>query len=57
VLLKPRFSGRTLALWLTPFAVLLIAAIVLFRRRPRAAATAEGPLSEAERDALRKLDA
>ncbi|MBM3519963.1 MAG: cytochrome c-type biogenesis protein CcmH [Alphaproteobacteria bacterium] len=57
VLLKPRFSGRTLALWLTPFAVLLIAAIVLFRRRPRAVATAEGPLSEAERDALRKLDA
>ena len=55
VLLKPRFSARTLVLWLTPFAVLLIAALAVFRRRPGVSA-AEAPLSEAERGALEKLD-
>ena len=30
VLLKPRFTARTLVLWLTPFAVLLIAALAVF---------------------------
>ena len=54
-LLKPRFTARTLVLWLTPFAVLLIAALAVFRRWPGASA-AEAPLSEAERGALEKLD-
>jgi len=57
VLLKPRFSARTLVLWIAPFAVLLIAALALLRRRPRASVAAEAPLSEAERGALEKLDA
>ncbi len=56
VLLKPRFSARTLALWLTPFVVLVFAAFALLRHRPRATAVAEAPLSEAERGALEKLE-
>ncbi|MBI2719364.1 MAG: cytochrome c-type biogenesis protein CcmH [Rhizobiales bacterium] len=53
VLLKPRFTERTWILWLTPFAVLLLGAIGLFRRRPLAS-EAERPLSEAEKSDLEK---
>jgi cytochrome c-type biogenesis protein CcmH len=54
VLLKPRFNRDTILLWVTPFAVLLIAgaALILRRRRPQPAP--ETPLSEAERETLRK---
>ncbi len=51
VLLKPRFTARTAVLWAAPFAVLLAAALFLFRRR-KAAAANEAPLSPEERAAL-----
>lgn len=54
VLLKPRFNSRTLVLWGTPFAVLLVAGIAMFMRRRTAAAEPERPLSDAERQALEK---
>ena len=54
VLLKPRFTARTLVLWLTPFTVLLAGGIVLFRRRRNGEAAPEQPLSEAEKAALNK---
>ena len=56
VLLKPRFNRDTILLWVTPFAALLIAAavLVLRRRRPRPQPVPETPLSDAEREALRK---
>ena len=54
VLLKPRFTSSTLFLWATPFAVLLLAAIGLYRRRGRKAAEAEQPLTEAEKASLGK---
>ena len=53
VLLKPRFEGRTLLLWASPFAVLAISGIALWRRRNGSAA-AEQPLSQAEKSALDK---
>jgi len=51
VLLKPRLTAKTALLWLAPFAVLLVAALFLFRRR-RGAAANEAPLSPEERAAL-----
>jgi cytochrome c-type biogenesis protein CcmH len=54
VLLKPRFNSKTLILWATPFAVLLIGAIGLYRRRATASAAGERPLTEAEKTALSK---
>ena len=54
VLLRPRFEGRTLILWLAPFAVLLVAGLALvFRRRP--VAGAEQPLSAEEQADLKRL--
>ncbi len=61
VLLKPRFSGHTLLLWLGPFAVLIIGllgAFIYLRRRVGTAATsasAEAPLSDDERQRLQEL--
>ncbi len=57
VLLNPRFSTDTILLWATPFAVLLIAGtvLVLRRRRPQPQPAPEIPLSDAEREALRKV--
>ena len=51
VLLKPRLETRTLVLWLTPFAILLVggAFILLRRRQPE---TAPDQLSDAEKAAL-----
>ena len=54
VLLKPRLSRETILLWGAPFAVLLIAGAALILRRRRTESVPEAPLSEAERDALRK---
>jgi cytochrome c-type biogenesis protein CcmH len=53
VLLKPRLSSRTIILWATPFVVLLLAALFLWRRRAPAS-SAEKPLSEAEKAELRQ---
>ena len=54
VLLKPRLNRETILLWGTPFAVLLIAGAALILRRRRTDSVPEAPLSEAERDTLRK---
>jgi cytochrome c-type biogenesis protein CcmH len=54
VLLRPRFGASTILLWATPFAVLLIAAAMLYARRRRSEPAAERPLSEAERQALER---
>jgi cytochrome c-type biogenesis protein CcmH len=54
VLLKPRFNSRTLVLWGTPFAVLLIAGIAMFLRRRTVAAEPELPLTEDEQRTLQK---
>lgn len=54
VLLKPRLNRETILLWGTPFAVLLIAGTALILRRRRTDSVPEAPLSEAERDTLRK---
>ncbi len=51
VLLKPRLTAKTAVLWTAPFAVLLLAALFLFRRR-KAGAGNEAPLSAEERAAL-----
>lgn len=53
VLLKPRLTFRTLLLWLGPFAILLLGALFLWRRRSGDAQT-ELPLSEAEMAELRR---
>ena len=54
VLLKPRLTAQTLVLWGTPFVVLVIAAGMLLLRRRGQSAAPERPLSEAERQALKK---
>lgn len=55
VLLKPRFTLKTLLLWATPFVVLLVAALVmLLRARPAVLTTPERPLTDEERQALEK---
>jgi cytochrome c-type biogenesis protein CcmH len=53
VLLKPRLNRRTVLLWASPFVVLALGGLVLWRRRGRWA-VAEQPLDEAERAALQK---
>jgi cytochrome c-type biogenesis protein CcmH len=53
VLLKPRLSARTILLWASPFAILLMAGLFLWRRRPLAS-SAERPLTEAEKAELRR---
>jgi cytochrome c-type biogenesis protein CcmH len=54
VLLKPRLTPGTILLWATPFAVLLIAGAALLLRRRRVESAPETPLTEAERQALRR---
>ena len=58
VLLKPRLSAKTLALWSGPFLILLLGALVIWRQRRMTAAT---PVAEAETglsaDERKKLDA
>jgi cytochrome c-type biogenesis protein CcmH len=56
-LLKPRFDARNFALWAGPFVVLALGAFgaIAFIRRTPASADAP-PLSDAEREALAKLD-
>lgn len=51
VLLKPRFTAKTLVLWLTPFALVLVGlGFALRRRKPQPAAA--DTLSEAEKAEL-----
>ena len=49
VLLAPPFPGATLALWLGPPALLIVAAFATFSWRRRQRGAAETPLSEDER--------
>jgi cytochrome c-type biogenesis protein CcmH len=57
VLLKPRWTWRTAALWLAPAAIGLagVAAIVAALRRRRLAAAAEPPLTADEQRRLKEL--
>jgi cytochrome c-type biogenesis protein CcmH len=54
VLLKPRLNFSTIALWATPFAVLLVAGLLLLLRRRPQVSVPEQPLTDAERQTLRK---
>lgn len=54
VLLKPRFTAATLALWLGPFAVLALGGLVVARRL-RAPGAAAAPLTDEEAAALDTL--
>ncbi|WP_104667656.1 cytochrome c-type biogenesis protein [Ensifer adhaerens] len=56
VLLKPRFETKTLILWGMPATLLLVGAITLIVASRRRAAQAKGtPLSEDEKEKLKKL--
>ncbi len=52
VLLKPRFKGTTIVLWIAPFLILGIVLVVALRKRARPAAN---PLSEAEKAEIAAL--
>jgi cytochrome c-type biogenesis protein CcmH len=54
VLLRPRFEAKTWLLWLAPFALLVLAGAAVLGRG-RSPAAAEEELSEAEREALKRL--
>jgi cytochrome c-type biogenesis protein CcmH len=59
VLLKPRFEGPTLLLWLTPIGVLILGAlglVLVLRRRTQDGPSSEAaPLSSAEQQRLNTL--
>jgi cytochrome c-type biogenesis protein CcmH len=52
VLLKPRFKGATIVLWLAPFVILGLVLVIAVRKRARPAAD---PLSEAEKAEIAAL--
>jgi cytochrome c-type biogenesis protein CcmH len=54
VLLKPRFTGETILLWLGPLLVLVLGAVALLRTLKRRAPSA--PLTAEESAALARLD-
>ena len=54
VLLRPRFTAHTMLLWIGPFALLLIAGVVLFVRRRGNTNGAEQSLDTEEQAALRR---
>lgn len=57
VLLKPRFTARTLMLWSTPVLLLIIGAVALlvFYRKRQHTASPEEPLNEAEQKRLKEI--
>ena len=57
VLLRPRFAGYTLVLWLTPAAVLIIGAFAAWRRfrKPAPAAVGAATLSQEEEERLARI--
>jgi cytochrome c-type biogenesis protein CcmH len=55
VLLKPRFSVLTLALWIVPFAAVALGFAFVLRRRPASVVAEEAPLSPEEQQRLEKL--
>jgi cytochrome c-type biogenesis protein CcmH len=52
VLLKPRFKGTTIVLWLAPFVILGLVLVVALRKRARPAVN---PLSESEKAEIAAL--
>jgi len=52
VLLKPRFKGTTIVLWLAPFVILGLVLVVAVKKRARPAVN---PLSEAEKAEIAAL--
>ena len=54
VLLRPRLTPETLILWIGPFALLLIAAVILYARRRPSEGTAERSLDAEEETALKR---
>jgi len=57
VLYRPRFAGPTIMLWLAPFILFVLAAVIVFvsfRRRPEVSASSD-QLSEEERKRLQGL--
>jgi cytochrome c-type biogenesis protein CcmH len=57
VLLRPRFDAETVLLWLGPFLVLAIGAVLIGLAARRRSGRTDAPLSEAERVALERLQA
>jgi cytochrome c-type biogenesis protein CcmH len=57
VLLRPRFGGETLLLWLGPFLILIIGAAVIGFAARRRSTGADAPLSADERARLENLHA
>jgi cytochrome c-type biogenesis protein CcmH len=55
VLLKPRFSAETWALWLSPFTILFVALIFVIRRRKPGASSPEAALTASEKAELDRL--
>jgi len=55
VLLKPRFDGETLLLWLGPFIVLAAGAALIFAAARRRQASPAATLSDEEREQLEHL--
>jgi cytochrome c-type biogenesis protein CcmH len=55
VLLKPRFTARTYLLWFGPFIVLLIGAVVVYRRLRGTPVAGPAPLTPEEKAALEEL--
>jgi len=54
VLLKPPLNARTILLWGAPFILLLLGAWLIFRNGRNSDGQIEAPLSEAEKEALRR---
>jgi cytochrome c-type biogenesis protein CcmH len=57
VLLRPRLDGETLLLWLGPFLILAIGAVLIGLAARRRSGRPDAPLSEDERSALERLQA
>jgi cytochrome c-type biogenesis protein CcmH len=55
VLLKPRFTARTWLLWFSPFAILLVALIIMLRRKSSRDAAQEASLTASEKAELNHL--
>jgi cytochrome c-type biogenesis protein CcmH len=55
VLLKPRLTPETLALWAVPFLIVMGGLVLFVRRRPPRMTSTESPLSAEEKERLRNL--
>lgn len=55
VLLRPRFNAQTWLLWLSPFAILIAAAVFLLRRHKPNTPSQEGDLTTSEKAELERI--